>query len=76
MFSFIGFALGCTLTVIKINVYHDIHHHPELLKVKVGKDLLIIVVLAFILFIIELSGFQAIFFQLGLDHLYRAPRNT
>ena len=71
MFSFIGFALGCTLTVIKY-VYHDIHHHPELLEV--GKDLLIIaVVLAFVLFIIGLSGFQANFIQLGLDQLHEAP---
>jgi peptide/histidine transporter 3/4 len=70
MFSFIGFAVACTLTLIKD--IHHIHHHSELIKV--GKDLLIVtVVLAFVLFVIGLSGFQANFIQLGLDQLHEAP---
>ena len=71
MFSFVGFAVGCSLTLID-QVHHITIHHPELLNV--GKDfLIIVVVLAFVLFIIGLSGFQANFIQLGLDQLHEAP---
>ena len=70
MCSFIGFAVGCVLNLI--NDIHHINYHSELYKV--GKDfLIVIVVLAFLLFIIGLSGFQANFIQLGLDQLHEAP---
>ena len=70
MCSFIGFAIGCTLNLI--NDIDHINRRSELHKV--GQDLLIaVVVLAFLLFIIGLSGFQANFIQLGLDQLHEAP---
>ena len=64
------FTVGCTLAII--NQAHHIHDHSELYKV--GKYFLIaIAVIAFFLFIVGLSGFQANFIQLGLDQLHEAP---
>ena len=70
MCSLGGFAIGCTIGMI--TEAHHIDNHSKLYKV--GMDfLIVVVVIAFLLFIIGLSGFQANFIQLGLDQLHEAP---
>ena len=69
--SFGCFTVGCTLTII---YKADTAINIQPLGYTVGKyTVIIIAVIAFLLFIVGLSGFQANFIQLGLDQLHEAP---
>ena len=68
--SFGSFTIASTLVIIK--AASDIHLQPAVNTV--GKSIFIVlVIIAFLLFIVGLSGFQANFIQLGLDQLHEAP---
>ena len=65
-----SFAVGSILGMISIDHMKDIPEHWQ----EFGRYLFgLIVIIAFLLFIIGLSGFQANFIQLGLDQLHEAP---
>ena len=70
--SLICFTIGCS--ILALNEAKAVHVDSHSTGYRVGKDLLIIIVIvAFVLFFIGLSGFQANFIQLGLDQLLEAP---
>ena len=64
------FTVGSTLAMASIDHQREILDHWH----EIGKYLLALIgIIAFILFVIGLSGFQANFIQLGLDQLHEAP---
>ena len=68
--SFGCFTIVCMLAIVGTasNIYHQSEAYAA------GKYIFIfLVVVAFLLFIVGLSGFQANFIQLGLDQLHEAP---
>lgn len=68
--SFGCFAIGCTLAIINTATNTNLQPAAYL----AGKYIfIIIIVAAFLLFIVGLSGFQANFIQLGLDQLHESP---
>ena len=68
--SFGCFTIGCTFAIVK--TASDIQLQPAVHTA--GMSIFVfLIVTAFLLFIIGLSGFQANFIQLGLDQLHEAP---